>query len=81
MSLYIYLCLKFVSNILLSRLTPFADEIIGDHQCGFRHSMSMTDRIFYIRQILEEKWEYKSTVHQLFTDFKKAYDSVRRKVL
>jgi hypothetical protein len=28
-----------------------------------------------------EKWEYNGTVHQLFIDFKKAYDSVRRKVL
>jgi hypothetical protein len=26
-------------------------------------------------------WEYNETVHQLFVDFKKAYDSVRRKVL
>jgi hypothetical protein len=29
----------------------------------------------------EKKWEYNETVHQLFVDFKKAYDSVRREVL
>jgi hypothetical protein len=29
----------------------------------------------------EKKWEYNKTVHQIFIDFKKAYDSVRRKVL
>jgi hypothetical protein len=29
---------KFLSNILLGRLTPYADEIIGDHQCGFRRN-------------------------------------------
>jgi hypothetical protein len=34
-----------------------------------------------MRQILEKKWEYSKTVHQLFVDFKKAYDSVRREVL
>ena len=34
-----------------------------------------------IRQILEKKWEYNEAVHQLFIDFKKAYDSVRREVL
>jgi hypothetical protein len=28
-----------------------------------------------------KKWEYNGTVHQLFVDFKKAYDSVRREVL
>jgi hypothetical protein len=26
---------KILCNILLSRLIPYADEIIGDHQCGF----------------------------------------------
>jgi len=26
---------KILSNILLSRLIPYAEEIMGDHQCGF----------------------------------------------
>src|SRR5215475_1726679 len=30
---------------------------------------------------LEKKWEYNESVHQLFIDFKKAYDSVRREAL
>jgi hypothetical protein len=34
-----------------------------------------------IHQILEKKWEYNGTVHQLFIDFKKTYNSVRREVL
>jgi hypothetical protein len=69
-----------LSNSLLSRLIPYADEIIGDHKCGFRRNRS-TEQIFYIRQILEKKREYNGTVNQLFIDFKKAYDSVRRKAL
>ena len=69
---------KILANILLSRLIPYAKEIIGNHQCGFRRSRSTIDHIFCIRQILEKKWEY-SEVHQLFIDFKKA--SVRREVL
>jgi hypothetical protein len=72
---------KILSNILHSRQIPYADKIIGDHQCGFQHNRSMTDQIFYIHQILEKKWEYNGTVHQLFIDFKKAYDSVRREAL
>jgi sorting nexin-29 len=39
------------------------------------------DQIFYNRQILEKKWEYNGMVHQLFIDFKKAYDSIKREVL
>jgi hypothetical protein len=72
---------KILSNILLSRLIPYAKEIIGDHQCGFRCNRLTIDLIFCIRQILEKKWEYNEEVHQLFIDFKKAYDSVRREVL
>ncbi|KAJ4430317.1 hypothetical protein ANN_22530 [Periplaneta americana] len=55
---------KILSNILLRRLTPYVDEIIGDHQCGFRRNRSTIDQIFCIRQILEKKWEYKvRTLH------------------
>jgi hypothetical protein len=41
----------------------------------------MTHQIFYIWQILEKKWDYNGTVHQLFIDSKKAYNSVRRELL
>jgi hypothetical protein len=30
---------------------------------------------------LSKKWEYNEAVHQLFIDFKKAYDLLRREVL
>ena len=72
---------KILSNIILGRLTPYVDYIIGDHKCGFRRNRSTIDQIFCIRQILEKKWEYDGTIHQLFIDFKKAYDSVKRDVL
>ena len=44
-----------ISNILLTRLTPYAEEIIWDHQCEFRRKGSTTDIPFCIRQILENK--------------------------
>jgi hypothetical protein len=47
---------KIVFNILLSRLSPYIDEIIGDHQCEFRRNRSTTDEIFSIRQVLEKKY-------------------------
>ena len=38
--------------------------------------------IIYSSYILyEKKWEHNEAVHQLFIDFKKAYDSVRREAL
>jgi hypothetical protein len=72
--------MKILSNILLSRFSPHIDEIIGDHQCGFRNNRSSADQIFGNRQILEKKLEYNETVHQLFIDFKKAYDLVIREI-
>jgi hypothetical protein len=62
---------KILSNILLSRLGPYIDEIIWDHQCRFRLNRSINGQIFCIRQILDKKWQYNETAHQLFIDFKK----------
>jgi hypothetical protein len=48
-------------------------------------SYKMISNILFHRsttdQILEKKWEYNETVHQLFIGFKKAYDSMRKAVL
>jgi hypothetical protein len=54
--------------------------MIGDH-CGLSFKRSTTDQILCILQIMEKKWEYNESVHQLFIDSKKLYDSVRREVL
>jgi hypothetical protein len=72
---------KILSNIPLSRLTPRIDEIIWYHYCGFKRNISTTDQFFCTLQILEKDWECTETVHRLFIDFKKTYDSVRREVL
>ena len=52
-------------------------------QCVFQHNGSATDHMFCIRQILKKRGggEYNEAVHQLFIDFQKAYDSLRREVL
>ena len=72
---------KILFSILLSRLTPYAEKIVGNNQCGLYHDRSSTDHIFCICKILEKKWGYIEAVHQLYTDFKKDYDSVSRNIL
>jgi len=59
-------------NLGWKGLTPYAAEIIGDHQCGFQHNRSTTDHIFCIHLIPEKKWEYNEAVHQLFVDLKES---------
>jgi len=34
-----------VCNIILSRLTPYVHEIIGDDQCGFGRNRSITEQL------------------------------------
>jgi hypothetical protein len=45
---------NILSNVLLSRLTPYVEEIIGDHHCGFRHNKSIliihTAFVIYLRK-------------------------------
>jgi hypothetical protein len=36
---------KILSNILLPKFSPYIDEIIRNHQCGFPHSKSILIRI------------------------------------
>jgi len=46
---------KILSDILLSRLTPYAEGIIGDHQCGFLHNTSLliiySEFVKYLRKM------------------------------
>ena len=53
-------------------MTPYANEIIGEYQCGFRRNRSSVDHIFSIQQILKKKWEYNNEACQFFIDFEKA---------
>lgn len=69
---------KVWSLVLLERLTPYVEPQLGDYQCGFRKQRSTVDQIFTIRQLMEKCWEYNKVLHQLFVDFKQAYDNVLR---
>ena len=72
---------NILSNIIFSRLLPYAEENIKEYQCGFTWNRSTTDEIFTLRQILEKTLEYGVATHHLFVDFQSAYDSINRKML
>jgi len=42
---------RILSNILLSRVVPYLDEIIEDNQCRFQRNRSSTDQILCTCQI------------------------------
>ena len=70
---------KILSNILLLRLTPNAEEIIinVDFEAAGQLLMIYSAFVKYFRK----KWKYNEAVHQLFINWKKAYDSIRSEVL
>jgi len=67
---------KIFSDILLSRLIPYVQEIIGDQQCGFRRNRSNIDQKFCNCPIIEKDGNSTNQWIELFVHFKKAYDSV-----
>ena len=64
---------------LCVELVCYVEEIIGEYQGGFRRGRSTFDRIFTMKQILEKCWDQNMDVHNLFTDFEPAHDTVWRK--
>ena len=65
---------KNVLNILLSRIIPYSEEIIGDHQCGFDATGQLLIIYSAFVKYLRRNW------NQISTGFKKAYNSVRREI-
>jgi hypothetical protein len=72
---------KVMANIIAKRLIPYTEELLHDYQYGFQKNRSTTDHIFALRNIMEKCYEYNINLHQLFIDYKQAYDSVNRSKL
>jgi hypothetical protein len=68
---------KVLLGIQYNRLTVYAEKILGEYQCGFRANRSTIDHIFTIRQTQGKAYEYNTHLHNLFLDFKQAFDRDR----
>ena len=69
---------KILVNIILGKIKPYIEKTTRDSQNGFTEGRSVTDNIFALKITNEKIWEYNQSVHYLFTDFQKAYDSIHR---
>ena len=67
---------KVMLNIILNRLKPIAEQIIAEEQAGFRPGRSTTEQIFNLRIINEKYNQHQQDLHQVFIDFRKAFDRV-----
>jgi hypothetical protein len=65
-----------LSNIILGKIKPYIEKVMGDYQNGFRDGRSVIDNIFALEIINKKLWEYNQSVQYLFIDFQKAYESI-----
>jgi sorting nexin-29 len=56
-SFLLNICYKVLTNILPRELVPYAKEILGDYQRGFRKGRSTTDSLFKLNFILDKFYE------------------------
>ena len=72
---------KIFTCLIYSRLVKYSEMTLGEYQSGFHPSRSTVDEIHVVRQILEKCYEYGIELHNIFIDFKQAFDKVNRQKL
>ena len=72
---------KVYNKILLNRIRDEVDSILRKNQAGFRPGRSCAQQIHILRRVLEGFRDYQLHVVVTFIDFKKAFDSINRKVM
>ena len=69
---------NILARLLQNRLSPEAEQILPESQCGFRPSSGTVDMIFSARQLQEKCIEQQKPLFMTFFDLSKAFDSVDR---
>jgi exonuclease III len=72
---------KVYNKILLNRIRDHVDPILRSNQAGFRQGRSCAQQIHILRRIMEGFQDYQLPLTLTFIDFKKAFDSINRKVM
>ena len=74
---------KVFSMVLEQRLSKWSEEHghRAQAQAGFRKGMRTTDQLFILRHVIDKYRLQKKPLFCCFVDFKKAYDSVDRRLL
>ena len=54
--------LKIMEYILLARFNDVYDSYARDNQAGFKKGRGCRDRVFALRQIIEQRTEYKRSL-------------------
>ena len=66
---------------MLDRMKTAVGKILREEQAGFLAGRSTIDKIFCLRNIIEQCIEWNSSIYLNYIDFEKAFDSVDRESL
>jgi len=69
---------KSFACLIYNRLTKYSELTLGEYQTGFRPIRSTIDQIHVLRQILEKGYGFGIELHNIFIDFKQAFEKVNR---
>jgi len=60
---------KVLSNVLLNKLKPYGEEIVGEYQRGFRRGKSTMGQIYVVKQVMEKYYEYNQELFMFSIDY------------
>jgi len=69
---------KIFTCLIYNMSTKYSELTLGEYQAGFRSGRSTIDHIHVVRQILEKCYDFGIELHNVFIDFKQAFDKVNR---
>ena len=72
---------KIYNKMILNRIRPYLEPILRDNQNGFRPGRSTIAQILTLRRMIEGIKAKNLPAVLTFIDFKKAFDSVNRKMM
>ena len=68
---------KVFCTVILNRIKGKIDSTLRRSQAGFRAGRSCTDHINTLRIVIEQINEFQDSLHLVFVDFQKAFDTLR----
>ena len=75
------ICCKILEHIIISNIGVDFDEVLHDHQHGFRQGMSCTTQLATVTHDIMSKVDAGQEVHAVVLDFAKAFDKVTHNIL